>query len=117
MRILIIEDDADLREILKTSLQAESFVVDTASDGYSGSYVARTNHYNLILMDYLLPGKNGDALCNELRAHGVKVPILVMSVRTEVPDKILLLDSGADDFIWRASELSCGGRTRRRSRP
>jgi DNA-binding response OmpR family regulator len=106
MRILIIEDDAGLREILKTSLQAESFVVDTASDGYSGSYVARTNHYNLILMDYLLPGKNGDVLCKELRAHGIKVPILVMSVRTEVPDKILLLDNGADDFLCKPFAFS-----------
>jgi DNA-binding response OmpR family regulator len=89
MRILIIEDDAGLREILKTSLQAESFVVDTASDGYSG-----------------LPGKNGDVLCKELRAHGIKVPILVMSVRTEVPDKILLLDNGADDFLCKPFAFS-----------
>ncbi|MCF7865604.1 MAG: response regulator transcription factor [Candidatus Pacebacteria bacterium] len=99
MRILIIEDDADFREILKTSLEAESFVVDTASDGTSGSYIARTNHYNLIILDYLLPGKNGDIVSRELRTAGIKTPILVMSVKTEVSDKILLLDSGADDYI------------------
>lgn len=99
MRILLIEDDADFREILKASLEAESFVVDTASDGISGSYIARTNHYNLIILDYLMPGKNGDVVCKEMRAMGIKVPVLVMSVKTEVPDKILLLDSGADDYI------------------
>ncbi len=99
MRILIIEDDADFREILKTSLEAESFVVDTAEDGRSGSYVARTNHYNLIILDYLLPDKNGNIVCKELREHGVTIPILIMSVKTDSYDKVLLLDSGADDYI------------------
>lgn len=99
MRILIIEDDADFREILKTNLQAESFVVDTAEDGDTGSYIARTNHYNLIILDYLLPGKNGNQICKELRALNIKTPILVISVNTEVPDKILLLDNGADDYL------------------
>lgn len=106
MRILIIEDDADFREIMKTNLQAESFVVDTADDGDSGSYTARTNHYNLIILDYLLPGKNGDTVCRELRKQGIKTPILVMSVKTEVPDKILLLDSGADDYICKPFAFS-----------
>lgn len=106
MRILIIEDDDDFREIMKTNLQAESFVVDTADDGDSGSYVARTNHYNLIILDYLLPGKNGNQICKELRMLGIKTPILVMSVKTEVPDKILLLDSGADDYICKPFAFS-----------
>lgn len=99
MRILIIEDDKDFREILQTSLEAESFVVDTASDGQSGSYIARTNHYNLIILDYLLPGKNGDQVSKEMRLAGIQIPILVMSVKTEPYDKVLLLDSGADDYL------------------
>lgn len=99
MRILIIEDDTDFREILKASLEGESFVVDTAENGVSGSYSARVNHYNLIIMDYLLPDKNGNLVCKEIRSAGIKVPILVMSVQTEAFDKVLLLDSGADDYI------------------
>ena len=73
MRILIIEDDTDFREILKASLEGESFVVDTAENGVSGSYSARVNHYNLIIMDYLLPDKNGNLVCKEIRSAGIKV--------------------------------------------
>jgi len=106
MRILIIEDDAELREALRKSLAAESFVVDTADNGESGSYIARTNSYNLILLDYLLPVKNGDKVCQEIRAAGINAPILAMSVKTEVPDKIELLQSGADDYLCKPFAFS-----------
>lgn len=106
MRILIIEDDNDFRETLKISLQAESFVVDTADNGESGSYTARTNHYNLIVLDYLLPKKNGDKVCQELRSANIKTPILAMSVKTDVSDKVLLLDNGADDYICKPFAFS-----------
>lgn len=99
MRILIIEDDKDFRDVLKASLEAESFVVDTASDGESGSYIARTNSYNLIITDYLLPIKNGEKICREVRAAGINTPILVMSVQSDSFEKVKLLDAGADDYI------------------
>lgn len=99
MRILLIEDDTDLRDILKRNLEAESFIVDTASDGESGSYIARTNNYNLIILDYLLPHKNGDQICREIRESGSHIPILIISVKSEAPDKVTLLDAGADDFL------------------
>lgn len=99
MRILVIDDDNDLREALKKSLSEESFVVDTAEDGNSGSYTARTNYYNLILMDYMMPGKDGLEVCRELRRLGIQTPIMIMSVRSEIPDKIELLEAGADDYI------------------
>lgn len=99
MRILIIEDDAELREILRKSLTAESFAVDTADNGETGSYIARTNQYNLIILDYILPGKRGDEVCRELRATGTLCPILIISVESEVPDKVHLLEAGADDYL------------------
>lgn len=99
MRILVIDDDNDLREALKKALSEESFVVDTAEDGNNGSYTARTNYYNLILMDYMMPGKDGLEVCRELRRLGIQTPIMIMSVRSEIPDKVELLEAGADDYI------------------
>lgn len=105
MRILIVEDDADFRETLKNVLKAEGFVVDTASDGESGSYIARTHSYSLIILDYILPYKNGEQVCKEIRAAGSSVPVIISSVRTEVDDKISLLNSGADDYICKPYAL------------
>jgi DNA-binding response OmpR family regulator len=99
MRILIIEDDKDFRDILKASLEAESFVIDTANDGESGSYIARTNQYNLIITDYMLPKKNGEQMCREIRKAGIMTPILVMSVQSDSVEKVKLLEAGADDYI------------------
>lgn len=99
MRILIIEDDPELREILRKGLSAESFAVDTADNGEAGSYIARTNQYNLILLDYILPEKRGDQVCREIRKAGITCPIMAMSVESEVPDKVHLLEAGADDYL------------------
>lgn len=106
MRILIIEDDRELRQALQKALTDESFVVDTADNGEGGSYTARTNHYDLILLDYLLPGKNGDTVCKELRALQVHVPILLMSIKTSTLDKVNLLESGADDYLCKPFSIS-----------
>lgn len=99
MRILIIEDNAEIRKLLKVGLEAESFVVDVAEDGERGSYIARTNDYDLILLDYMLPKKHGDQVCKEIRKAGKKVPILLLSVESEISDKVTLLNGGADDYM------------------
>ncbi len=99
MRILIIEDDSNLREILKTSLESEGFIVDTTDNGESGSYIARTNSYNLIILDNILPKKSGLLVCREIKAVAKNVPILVISIITDETEKVALLDSGADDYI------------------
>ncbi len=99
MRILIIEDDEHLRLSLKRGLESELYTVDHIADGVNGSYIARTNDYNLIIVDYMLPGKNGLAIIKEIREAGIQSPILVMSVRGEVDDKVNLLEHGADDYI------------------
>lgn len=99
MRILIIEDNAEIRKLLKVGLEAESFVVDVAENGEKGSFIARTNDYDLILLDYILPKKHGDQVCKEIRKAGKKMPILLLSVEKEVSDKVTLLDNGADDYM------------------
>lgn len=99
MRILIIEDEIELQAMLKTNLEDQGFFVDAASKGDQGSYLARTNDYDAILLDYLLPGKQGDQICQEIRGAGKTCPIIVVSVRGEIPDKVELLNMGADDYI------------------
>lgn len=99
MRILIIEDDEHLRLSLKRGLESELYTVDHVSDGVSGSYIARTHDYNLIIIDYGLPGKDGLQIIKELRQQNIESPILVISVRGEIDDKVNLLEYGADDYL------------------
>ncbi|MBC7982056.1 response regulator transcription factor [Candidatus Parcubacteria bacterium] len=99
MRILLIEDDVELAKVLVESLEMHNIIVDTCNDGESGSYVARTNSYDLILMDNILPKKLGINICKELRNLDNKTPILFMSIQTDASDKINFLEAGADDCI------------------
>lgn len=99
MRILIVEDDQSIVNSLATGLKAECFSVDTATDGETGSYLARTNDYDTIILDYGLPKKNGLAVCKEIRNDNVSTPIMVLSVNTEIPEKIELINAGADDYL------------------
>ncbi len=99
MKILIIEDDEHLRITLKKALESDMFIVDHMPDGVNGSYMARTSQYNLIIVDYILPGKDGLGVVEDVRKAGVQCPILMMSVRGEVDDKVTLLESGADDYL------------------
>ncbi len=106
MRILVIEDDKYLRDILKKILSDELYVVDTSDNGESGSYIARTNKYDLIILDYMLPGKNGDQISKEIRLLGIQTPILVMSVKNTIDDKRKLFELGADDYICKPFSTS-----------
>jgi DNA-binding response OmpR family regulator len=99
MRLLIIEDDTSLLESLKVSLESESFAVDGCNDGETGSYIARTNDYDLVILDLVLPKKSGIIVCEEIRKAGKKMPILTLSARAEPDLKSKLLDCGADDYI------------------
>ena len=99
MRILIIEDDIHLQESLKARLEAESFIVDAAANGKNGSYSARTNEYDLIILDLTLPDAHGFEICGEIRSRGVTAPILILSSVTETESKVRLINSGADDYL------------------
>jgi two-component system, OmpR family, response regulator len=99
MRILVIEDDKDVGEFLEASLEAELYSVDLATDGESGSFMARTNEYDLIILDYNLPKKDGKEICQEIRQSGKSVPIIMLTVQSELPDKVEMLNLGADDYM------------------
>src|SRR4051812_11698537 len=98
MRILIVEDDKETRESLRLALIRESFAVDTAADGDKGSFMARTNDYDLIILDNTLPIKKGPQVCKEIRKVGIRTPILMLSVINEISEKVSLLDLGVDDY-------------------
>jgi len=99
MRILVIEDDRELRGSLKAHFQAECFAVDTAADGEEGSFLARTHEYDLIILDNILPKKNGLEVCREVRSSGKHTPIIILSVKSAVDDRVELLNTGADDYV------------------
>lgn len=99
MRLLLIEDNIDFITFLKTRLEEKCFAVDVAHDGNRGLFMAKTNEYDLILLDYTLPEKNGFEVCKELRAFGKNTPIIIISVTGDTKYKITGLEIGADDYI------------------
>lgn len=105
MHILIVEDEKEISDFLRFSLEAECFAVDTAFDGESGSYMARTNNYDLIILDNILPQKEGREACREIRALGKTTPIIMLSVKSETVTKVDLLNAGADDYMTKPFSL------------
>ena len=105
MRILIVEDRREISAFLLKALTQNFFSVDLAEDGERGSYLARTNEYDLVILDNILSKKTGLQVCREIRASGKTAPILVMSVKPEPSTKVELLDAGADDYISRPFSL------------
>ncbi len=99
MRALVVDDEPQIREMLCKHLRSECFAVDSAEDGAEGSYLARTNDYDIIILDNLLPQKQGVQICEEIRATGRKMPILILSVLGESRQKVNLLNAGADDYM------------------
>lgn len=99
MRILIIEDEKGILNFLKQGLEEESYAVDTASDGKAGLNMALTGEYDLLLVDWMLPGKSGVEVCREFRKHFVKTPVIFLTARDTVQDTIFGLQSGANDYI------------------
>jgi len=99
MRILVVEDEKKIAEFLRKGLKAEGYAVDVAFDGEQGHFLAGTEVYDLIILDLRLPKMDGLALCRALRQEKFAGPILVLTVRDSVKDKVLGLDSGADDYL------------------
>jgi len=104
MRILIIEDEAGLRLTLSDRLRSEGYEVDTASDGNSGYEKALAGGYDLILLDVMMPGKNGFDVCRDLRQQSVSTPVLMLTARGQTIDKVLGLKIGADDYLTKPFE-------------
>jgi two-component system copper resistance phosphate regulon response regulator CusR len=99
MRILIIEDYGPLRQAIAQRLREEAFQVDEAVDGEQGLHLARTNEYPLILLDLMLPDRDGMEVLSDLRARGSDTAVLIMTARDAVPERITGLDAGADDYL------------------
>ena len=99
MRILIVEDERKIAEFLKKGLKAEGYAVDVAGDGEQGHFLAGTQDYDLMILDLRLPKMDGITLCRTLRAEKFAAPILMLTVRDSVKDKVLGLNSGADDYL------------------
>lgn len=105
MRVLIVEDEKKISDFLKVGLEGELFTVDRAHDGEKGSYLARVNHYDAIILDNILPKKNGVEICKDIRKAGVNTPILMLSVKSDTAIKVELLNAGADDYLIKPFSL------------
>jgi DNA-binding response OmpR family regulator len=99
VRVLVIDDDAAIRSVLERGLGAEGFEVDSCADGPTGLWKAIEGSYKAVVLDLLLPGTSGYSVCEQLRAEGLTMPILVLTAKSGDLDQIDLLDAGADDFL------------------
>ncbi|MEW9122176.1 MAG: response regulator transcription factor [Thermotaleaceae bacterium] len=99
MRILLVEDELHLSEALTQILRKNHYTVDTVYDGESGLDYALSNIYDLILLDIMLPTLDGLSILESIRKEGIETPVILLTARGEVPDKVRGLDSGADDYL------------------
>jgi len=99
MRILLVEDEPDAAQMLAKGLREQSYAVDVAKDGETAVYQAGVNDYDLVILDVMLPLKDGFEVCRELRAEGLSFPILMLTARDAPPDRVVGLDMGADDYL------------------
>jgi len=99
MRILVVEDEHRLAAVLKQGLLEQGYAVDVAHDGADGLGLAEREPYDLLILDVMLPGLDGLALCRRLRATGRHMPVLLLTARDAVDDRVTGLDSGADDYL------------------
>jgi DNA-binding response OmpR family regulator len=99
MRILVVEDERKVAAFIRTGLEDETYDVEVVPDGVTGEAAARRRSYDLIVLDLMLPGRDGVEVCRNLRRGGVRTPVLMLTARADLKDKIEGLDSGADDYL------------------
>jgi DNA-binding response OmpR family regulator len=99
MRILIVEDEIKLANAMKRALELQKYAVDTANSGTDGFDLAVGEKFDVIILDLMLPGIDGLALCKNIRDEGIKTPILMLTAKGQVSDKVAGLDVGADDYM------------------
>lgn len=105
MRVLVVEDEPDLLNVLSQSLREEGYAVDLASNGQDALFKAVDGHYDAIVLDLMLPVMDGWSVLRELRKEGHTVPVLVLTARDAVHDRVSGLDLGADDYVRKPFEL------------
>jgi two-component system copper resistance phosphate regulon response regulator CusR len=106
MRLLLAEDDAQLGRTLMKGLRQEAYAVDIVADGESALYHASINEYDAIILDVMMPRRDGFSVCRELRQNGTRTPVLMLTARDTVADKITGLDSGGDDYLTKPFEFA-----------
>lgn len=105
MKILIVEDNEKLTKYVTKALEEASYAVDVVHDGETGERRILSGSYDLVILDVMLPEKDGIAVCTSVRSEGSVVPILMLTARGETADRILGLDSGADDYLVKPFEI------------
>jgi two-component system OmpR family response regulator len=105
MRLLVVEDEPELLRVVAQSLREDGYAVDEAADGDDGLFKATSYDYDAVVLDLMLPGRDGWQVLSELRRHR-KTPVLILTARDSVPDRIRGLDSGADDYVIKPFALS-----------
>ncbi|MCL4387210.1 response regulator transcription factor [Patescibacteria group bacterium] len=99
MRILLIEDERRLANVIKKGLTEDGFAVDQAFDGEEGLYLSESETYDLIILDLMLPKMDGLKVCHEIRRKKIKTPILMLTAKTKVEDRVKGLEMGSDDYL------------------
>jgi DNA-binding response OmpR family regulator len=105
MRILVVEDNQKLAGYIKKALEQKSYAVDCVYDGEAGEKKATFGEYDLLVLDIMLPKKDGVAVCRDLRRQNINLPIIMLTAKGELDDKIEGLDAGADDYLVKPFEL------------
>ncbi|MDT3740830.1 MAG: response regulator transcription factor [Candidatus Kapabacteria bacterium] len=99
MRVLVVEDERKVANFIKHGLEEERYIVEIAYDGISGLEMLMNNHFDAIVLDVMLPGKDGFTLLKEMRDSGISTPVIMLTARANVEDRVAGLDLGADDYL------------------
>ena len=105
MRILVVDDEIELTDPLSRVLTREGYKVDAAYNGHAGSQMVRAGNYDLLILDWMLPGKTGLEICQELRKTDPSTPVLFLTAKDTLDDRVEGLDAGADDYLVKPFEL------------
>lgn len=106
MRILLVEDDSRIARFVSQALREQAYAVDATADGDDALFKASVNDYDAVILDVMIPGRDGFEVCRELRSTGSSVPVIMLTARDAVPDRVAGLDSGADDYLTKPFEVA-----------
>jgi two-component system copper resistance phosphate regulon response regulator CusR len=106
MRVLLVEDDPRIARFVSQGLREQTYAVDVTADGEDALYKAAVNDYDAVILDVMIPGRDGFEVCRELRASGSNVPVIMLTARDAIQDRITGLDTGADDYLTKPFEVA-----------
>ncbi|HST50797.1 MAG TPA: response regulator transcription factor [Pyrinomonadaceae bacterium] len=106
MRVLLVEDDPRIARFISRGLREQTYAVDVAFDGDDALYKSSVNDYDAVVLDVMIPGRDGFEVCRELRAAGSSVPVIMLTARDAVEDRVQGLDTGADDYLTKPFEVA-----------